>query len=42
MPQQNALPGLVFVVLFLLGLLIAAPSGNAGIGAQAPRLQSAA
>lgn len=30
MPQQNGLPGLAFVVLFGLGLLIALPSANAG------------
>jgi hypothetical protein len=30
MPQRNALPGLVFIVLFGLGLLIAYPSGAAG------------
>ena len=30
MPQQNALPGLVFFVLFALGVVIAIPSGNAG------------
>ncbi len=30
MPQRNALPGLVFIVLFALGLLIAYPSGAAG------------
>ncbi len=30
MPQRNALPGLVFIILFGLGLLIAYPSGNAG------------
>ena len=36
MPQRNALPGLVFVVLFGLGLLAALPSGNAGnLGASA-------
>jgi regulator of protease activity HflC (stomatin/prohibitin superfamily) len=34
MPQRNALPGLVFIILFALGLLIAYPSGAAGdIGA---------
>jgi regulator of protease activity HflC (stomatin/prohibitin superfamily) len=30
MPQRNALPGLVFIILFALGLLIAYPSWNAG------------
>ncbi len=30
MPQQNALPGLVFAVLFALGVLAAVPSGSAG------------
>ncbi len=30
MPQRNAFPGLVFIVLFGLGLLIAYPSGAAG------------
>ena len=30
MPQQNALPGLVFVILFGLGLLAAYPVGNSG------------
>jgi len=30
MPQRNALPGLVFIILFALGLLIAYPSGAAG------------
>ena len=30
MPQRNALPGLVFIVLFALGLVIAYPSGAAG------------
>ena len=30
MPQQNALPGLVFFIVFALGVLIAVPSGNAG------------
>ncbi len=30
MPQRNALPGLVFIILFALGLLIAYPSANAG------------
>jgi regulator of protease activity HflC (stomatin/prohibitin superfamily) len=30
MPQRNALPGLVFVILFGLGVLAALPSGNAG------------
>jgi regulator of protease activity HflC (stomatin/prohibitin superfamily) len=30
MPQQNALPGLVFFILFALGVLAAIPSGNAG------------
>ena len=30
MPQRNALPGLIFVVLFGLGLLVAYPAGNAG------------
>jgi regulator of protease activity HflC (stomatin/prohibitin superfamily) len=30
MPQRNALPGLIFIVLFGLGLLIAYPAGNAG------------
>lgn len=30
MPQRNALPGLVFIVLFALGLLAAYPSANAG------------
>jgi regulator of protease activity HflC (stomatin/prohibitin superfamily) len=30
MPQRNAFPGLVFIILFALGLLIAYPSANAG------------
>jgi regulator of protease activity HflC (stomatin/prohibitin superfamily) len=30
MPQQNALPGLVFLILLALGVLFAIPSGNAG------------
>ncbi len=30
MPQRNALPGLVFIVLFAIGLAIAYPSGSAG------------
>ena len=30
MPQGNALPGLFFIILFVLGLLIAYPSANAG------------
>ncbi len=30
MPQQNALPGLVFAVLFGLGVLVAVPSGSSG------------
>ncbi len=30
MPQRNAFPGLIFVVLFGLGLLVAYPAGNAG------------
>jgi regulator of protease activity HflC (stomatin/prohibitin superfamily) len=30
MPQRNALPGLIFIILFGLGLLIAYLSGNAG------------
>ena len=30
MPQRNALPGLVFIILFALGLFIAYPSANAG------------
>ncbi len=30
MPQRNALPGLIFIVLFGLGLLMAYPAGNAG------------
>jgi regulator of protease activity HflC (stomatin/prohibitin superfamily) len=30
MPQRNALPGLVFIILVALGLLIAYPSWNAG------------
>ncbi len=30
MPQRNALPGLIFIVLFALGLLIAYTSGAAG------------
>ena len=30
MPQRNALPGLIFVILFGLGLLLAYPVGNAG------------
>ena len=30
MPQQNALPGLVFFILFALGALAAVPSANAG------------
>ena len=30
MPQRNALPGLVFIVLFAIGLLIAYPSGSSG------------
>ena len=30
MPQRNALPGLVFIILFGLGLVIAYPSANAG------------
>ena len=30
MPQRNAFPGLVFIILFGLGLLIAYPSGAAG------------
>jgi regulator of protease activity HflC (stomatin/prohibitin superfamily) len=30
MPQHNALPGLVFVILFALGLIFAAASANAG------------
>ena len=30
MPQRNALPGLIFIVLFALGLAIADPSANAG------------
>jgi len=30
MPQTNALPGLVFVILFGLGLLIASPSASGG------------
>ena len=30
MPQRNALPGLVFVILFGLGLLIASPSASGG------------
>jgi regulator of protease activity HflC (stomatin/prohibitin superfamily) len=30
MPQQNSLPGLVFVILFGLGLLAAIPAGGAG------------
>jgi hypothetical protein len=30
MPQQNALPGLVFLILFALAVLAAAPSGNGG------------
>jgi regulator of protease activity HflC (stomatin/prohibitin superfamily) len=30
MPQRNALPGLVFIMLFALGLLAAYPSANAG------------
>ena len=30
MPQRNALPGLVFIVLFAIGLLVAYPSGSAG------------
>ncbi|HXZ16614.1 MAG TPA: slipin family protein [Roseiarcus sp.] len=30
MPQQNALPGLVFAILFGLGILAALTSGNAG------------
>ena len=40
MPQRNALPGLVFIVLFALGLLIAYPSGNAGDYATASRSRS--
>ena len=30
MPQRNALPGLVFIILFALGLFIASPSAYAG------------
>jgi regulator of protease activity HflC (stomatin/prohibitin superfamily) len=30
MPQRNALPALIFIVLFVLGLALAAPSANAG------------
>ena len=30
MPQRNAFPGLVFIVLFGLGLLVAYPAGSAG------------
>ena len=30
MPQRNAFPGLIFVILFGLGLLVAYPAGNAG------------
>jgi regulator of protease activity HflC (stomatin/prohibitin superfamily) len=30
MPQRNALPGLIFIVIFVLGLAFAAPSANAG------------
>src|SRR5271165_6346140 len=30
MSQRNALPGLIFIVLFALGLALAAPSANAG------------
>ena len=30
MPQQNTLPGLIFIILFGLGLAVAYPSWSAG------------
>jgi regulator of protease activity HflC (stomatin/prohibitin superfamily) len=30
MPQRNALPGLIFIVIFVLGLALAAPSASGG------------